>query len=213
MPIPLPATTVVVADDHKVIRDGLTLLLERHGEYTVIGDAGDGRTLAHLVLTLQPQVVITDITMPEMNGADALATIREAGYTGIVIVLSMHSDRQSISRVVQAGANAFVHKDHAFQQVLTAIAAARRREFFISPQLAGLMAAGAVPTVTDILSARERSVLQLLAEGKNVKEIAALLNLNYKTIETHRANIFTKLKVGNIVDLTRLAVKEGIAKL
>ncbi len=209
---PAKLTTVFLADDHKVIRDGLSILLKLSGDFEVVGEAADGRALVDGVLALAPHVVVTDLTMPALGGADAVEQLREAGYPGAIIVLSMHDDRQSVSRALKSGANAYVHKDHAFQEVVIAVRAALNRETYLSPLLAQLMQTGTVPTVADLLSMREREVFQLLAEGRNVKEAAGALSLSPKTVETHRANIYAKLGVSNAVELSLLAVREGFVK-
>lgn len=205
--------TLFLADDHKVVRDGLLVLFERQGGIRVVGEAGDGRMLVEEAARLKPAVVVTDINMPGLNGVDAVFQLRAAGYAGVIVVLSMRDERHIVSQSFAAGANAYVHKDHAFQQVLTAIAAARRGEKWISPQLASLVHDGTVELLTDLLTAREREVLQLIAEGSSAKEVADRLKVSPKTIETHRANLYAKLGVSNAVELTRIAVKEGIAQV
>ena len=202
-----------IADDHSIVRDGLRVLLERTGRFLVLGDAPDGRTLVQRALELQPEAILTDLAMTELNGIEATRQLRQRGFAGLIIMLSARDDRHSIAQALEAGVNAYVHKDHAFEQVLAAIEAARRGEVWLSPQLAPLLEQDAVPLLTQLLSPREREVIQLLAEGRNTKEIAGQLRLSPKTVEVHRLNLYAKLKVNNIADLTRLAVKEGLASL
>lgn len=205
--------TLYLADDHKIVRDGLRVLTERDGRFRVVGEAADGRALVEGVLAVNPDVVVTDMSMHELNGADATRRLRAAGYRGAIVMLSMHSERRTIAQALEAGVNAFVHKDHAFGQILAAIEAARRGEVWLSPQLAHLMEGQQVPTLLEVLTMREREVLQLFAEGKGTKEVAASLHLSPKTVEIHRLNLFAKLKVNNVVDLTRIAIKEGLVQL
>jgi DNA-binding NarL/FixJ family response regulator len=205
--------TLFFADDHKIVRDGLRVLTDRAAGLRTIGEAADGRALVEGVLALQPDIVITDMAMTELNGVEAIRQLRAAGYAGIIIVLSMHDERRHIAQALEAGANAYVHKDHAFDQILAAIEAARRGEIWLSPQLAWMAQGAQIPTLADLLSMREREVLQLLAEGHGTKEVAFRLHLSPKTVEAHRANLFTKLKAASVVELTRIALKEGLVHL
>lgn len=213
----MPSTTeplrLVLADDHKIVRDGLRVMLERAGGFAVVGEAADGRSLVEQTLALQPDLVVTDMAMHELNGVEAARQLRARGYRGAIAMLSMHDERRYVVQALDAGVNAYVHKDHAFAQLLDAIAAARRGEIWLSPQLAALIDGNRVPTLDDLLTMREREVLQLFAEGKGTKEVAAVLEVSPKTIEVHRLNLFAKLKVNNVVDLTRIAIKEGLVHL
>jgi two-component system response regulator NreC len=202
-----------MADDHKIVGDGLRLLIGREAGFRILGEASDGRSLVEGVLATHPDVVITDIAMPELNGLEAVRQLRAAGYSGIVVVLSMHNERRFVAEALTAGVNAYVLKDHAFTQLLSAIAAAKTGKTWLSPQLRGMVEEGEVPTLTTLLSVREREVLQLLAEGHATKEVAFRLQLSPKTVETHRLSLFAKLKVGGLADLVRIAVKEGLIKL
>lgn len=205
--------TLFFADDHKIVRDGLRVLAERTPGFKVIGEASDGRTLVREALEKRPDIVVTDMAMTELNGIEASRQLRAAGYDGTIVMLSMHDGRRHISQALEAGINAYVHKDHAFEQIIEAIHAARRGEIWLSPQLAHLMDDADVPTLTDILSTREREVLQLFAEGHGTKEIAFRLELSPKTVETHRMSLFSKLRAGSVVELTRIAIKEGLVHL
>jgi DNA-binding NarL/FixJ family response regulator len=179
----------------------------------VIGEAADGRALVEGVLELRPDVVVTDMAMSELNGIEAVRQLRAGGYRGVIVMLSMHDERRLISQALEAGVNAYVHKDHAFEQILAAIAAARRGEIWLSPQLANLLEGGQLQTLSELLTMREREVLHLFAEGHGTKEIAFRLHLSPKTIEVHRLNLFAKLKVNNVIELTRIAIKEGLVHL
>jgi two-component system response regulator NreC len=205
--------TLFIADDHKIVRDGLRLMMERSGEFRVVGDAGDGRNLVERVTELQPDVVVTDMAMTELNGVEATRQLRACGYTGVIIMLSMHDERRHIAEALAAGVNAYVNKDDAFTELVAAINAVRAGKVWMSPGMEKHFEGNRLPTLSELLSAREREVLQLFAEGRNTKEIADTLGLSPKTLEVHRLNLFMKLKVNNVVDLTRIALKEGLAHL
>ena len=205
--------SLFIADDHKLVRDGLRVLVERAGNFRLVGEAADGRALVEGVLALEPEVVLTDLAMCELNGIDATRQLRAAGYKGLILMLSMHDERRFISQAVEAGVNAYIHKDHAFDQVLVAIEAAKRGEIWLSPQLAMMADEGHVHTLLELLTLREREVLQLFAEGYGTKEVAGQLHLSPKTVEIHRLNLFSKLKVNNVIELTRIAIKEGLIQL
>ena len=216
MPISDPrgsSLTLFIADDHKIIRDGLRVLVERGGKYRVVGEAADGRALVAGVLGSHPDVVVTDLAMGGLNGIDATRQLRDGGYRGIVVVLSMHDERRHISKALEAGANAYVHKDHAFDQIQQAIEAGLEGRTWLSPQLEHLFDGEGVKTLLEMISMREREVLQLLAEGYGTKEVAAHLNISAKTVEVHRLSLFAKLKVNNVIELTRIAIKEGLVHL
>ena len=205
--------TVFIADDHKIVRDGLRHMMERSGEFRVVGDAGDGRTLVERVSATHPDVVVTDMAMVELNGVEATRQLRARGYRGIIVMLSMHDERRYIADALAAGINAYVEKDDAFAEIVAAIKAARAGKTWLSQRIAKQLDGTHLPTLPELLSDREREVLQLFAEGKGTKEIADTLRLSPKTIEIHRLNLFAKLKVNNVVDLTRIALKEGLAHL
>lgn len=207
-------TTLFVADDHKIVRDGLRLLIDRQPGLRVVGEAADGRALVASVLELQPNIVLTDLAMPELNGLDAIKQLRQRGYTGTIMVLSQRDERRFVADALAAGANAYLLKDHAFDQVLAAIESTREGKTWLSPQLQELMREGGqVATLSDLLTAREREVLQLLSEGHATKEVAFRLQVSPKTVETHRLSLLAKLKAGGVADLVRIAVKEGLVKL
>ncbi len=205
--------SLFVADDHKIIRDGLRVLIERDGRFVIAGEASSGRALVEGVNRTRPDVVITDLSMQDVNGIEAVRQLRAGGYRGAVVMLSMHDERRFISQALEAGVNAYVHKDHAFDQVVDAIMAARRGEVWLSPELAPLANGATVQTLDQVLSPRERDVLALLAEGLATKEVASRLSLSPKTVEVHRLHLFAKLRVNNVVDLTRIAIREGLVQL
>jgi two-component system, NarL family, response regulator NreC len=208
-----PYLTVFIADDHKIVRDGLRLMIERGGELRVVGEAGDGRTLLDRVSELQPDVVVTDMAMTELNGVEAVRQLRAREYGGVIVMLSMHNERRLVAEALDAGVNAYVNKDDAFTKLLQAIAAARAGKVWLSEGLESEIDGERRALLSEVLSSREREVLQLFAEGVGTKQIAEKLSLSPKTIEIHRLNLFAKLKVNNVVDLTRIAIKEGLAQL
>lgn len=211
---------VLLADDHKIVRDGLRTLLEKHADIAVLGEAEDGREALQLAGKLSPDVVVMDIAMPELNGIEATRQILSE-HPGIKIVaLSMHSDKRFVSEMLKAGASAYLLKDCAFEELIAAIRTIMKGKIYLSPGIAGVVLADYIrsdrksePSVFSQLSDREREVLQLMAEGKTTKEVAAHLNVSIKTVETHRTNIMTKLDIHSIAELTKYAVREGLTSL
>jgi two-component system, NarL family, response regulator NreC len=209
---------IVLADDHTVLRTGLKSLLERHRDFQVVGEAGDGRELLKRVDKLMPDVVVTDIGMQQLNGTDATQQI-VSKYPGIrVVILSMHSDESYVLRALKAGARGYLEKDSAEADLTNAIRTVHSGKAYFGPSVSALlvedyvrqMRAKNVEDSFDLLSGREREVLQLIAEGKSNKEIAQLLNLSLYTIETHRSNILQKLNLHSIPELILYAVRKGI---
>jgi two-component system, NarL family, response regulator NreC len=209
---------VLLADDHRLIRAGLRLLLEQQPEFTVVGEAGDGKQAVALAETLRPDAVVLDIGMPLLNGIEAARQIREALPETQVVMLSMHSDEGYVLRALKAGARAYLLKDSAEADLPRAIHAVVEGKSFFSPAVGRVLLedymrklerTGAEDSY-ELLSGREREVLQLVAEGKSSKEIAALLNLSAYTVETHRANILQKLNLHGLPELILYAVRKGI---
>lgn len=208
-----PRMRIIIVDDHKIIRDGLRVLLERHPAFQVVGEAADGRAGVELVNRLGPDVVIMDMAMPELNGIEATRQLRAAGFSGGVVMLSSHNERRFVVQAQAAGVDGYVHKEFAFEQVVDALMAAMRREIFLSPHIVDDGEPAPLKSYADLLSPREREVVQMLAEGQSVKEIAFRLELSPKTVETHRSHVMDKLQVDNLADLTRRAVREGLAQM
>ena len=211
---------VLLADDHKIVRDGLRNLLEKDPDIVVAGEAEDGREALQLVRKLSPDVVIMDIAMPELNGIEATRQILAEADEVKVVALSMHSDKRFVSEMLKAGASAYLLKDCAFEELITAIRTIMKGKIYLSPGIAGVViedyirkGAKTDSTVFSLLSDREREVLQLMAEGRTTKEVAAHLNVSIKTVETHRANIMTKLDIHSIAELTKYAIREGLTTL
>ncbi|HNS78033.1 MAG TPA: response regulator transcription factor [Syntrophorhabdus sp.] len=209
-----------MADDHKIIREGLRSLLEKQDDMEVIAEADNGLTTVNLVQKLHPDVVIMDIGMPEMNGIDATTKITTE-FKGVqVIALSMHSDRRFVMQMLKAGATGYLLKDSAFEELVTAIHTVMRRQHYLSQKITDVIVEEYLQNlpknetnVFTVLTPREREVLQLIAEGKSTKQIASVLNVSVKTIETHRQQIMDKLNIHSVAELTKYAIREGITSL
>lgn len=213
-------TKIILADDHKIIREGLRSLIEKQPDMEVIAEAHDGLTTVNLVQKLQPDVVIMDIGMPEMNGIDATTKITTEYKTVKVIALSMHSDRRFVMQMLKAGAAGYLLKDSAFEELVSAIHAVLAKQHYLSQKITDVVVQEYLQnlprnesTVFTVLTAREREVLQLIAEGKSTKQIASVLNVSVKTIETHRQQIMEKLDMHSIAQLTKYAIREGLTSL
>ena len=194
------------------------MLDEQEGMH-VIGEADDGRTAVRLAKELRPDLVIMDVTMPDLNGIDATRQIRAENPRVKVIALSMHAERQFVMEMLGAGASGYLPKDCPVDELLSAVGAVMRGDTFLSPKVTGLLVkevVGGVPEAgafCGTLSPREREVLQLVAEGKSSKEIALMLHLSSKTVEGHRRQIMDKLKLYSVAELTRYAIREGVTSL
>jgi DNA-binding NarL/FixJ family response regulator len=209
---------ILLADDHTVMRSGLRALLERQQNFEVVGEADNGREAVSHCASLLPDIVIMDVGMPLLNGVEATkALLKQSPSTGVVM-LSMHSDEVYVMRSLQAGARAYLLKDSAAPDLISAIDAVSHGKSFFSPAIRSLLAEdfvqvlrqkGAVDSY-ELLTAREREILQLLAEGKSNKEVAADLNISLYTVETHRSNILEKLGLHTPAELILYAVRKGI---
>jgi two-component system response regulator NreC len=209
---------IVLADDHHVLRAGLKSLLERQRDFTVVGEASDGRELLRLVEELTPDVVITDISMPRLNGTEATSQIAAKYPATRVIVLSMHSDEAYVLRALKAGARGYLVKESAEADLMTAVRTVHAGKAFFSPSVSALLVEDYVRQMRDrgvedsyeLLSPREREVLQLIAEGQSNKDIAQALGLSVYTVETHRGNILQKLNLHSVPELILYAVRKGV---
>jgi DNA-binding NarL/FixJ family response regulator len=213
-------TRIVLADDHKMMRDGLRHLIEREPGLCVVGEAEGGHALLEVVCAARPDVVVLDVSMAGMNGIEATRRIRELGGNCRVIVLSMHDDRRFVIESLKAGASAYLLKDDGFEELVRAIGLVTDGQIVLAPRLAqGVFqdyvasASGNVSSAFARLSPREREVLQLVAEGHSTKEIAARLGVSGKTIETTRQHIMDKLELRTVAELTKYAVREGLTDL
>jgi DNA-binding NarL/FixJ family response regulator len=209
---------ILLADDHGVVRKGLRFLLEQSPDMVVVGEAADGREAVKLAEQLSPAVIVMDIAMPLLNGIDATAQIlkRNAGIG--VIMLSMHSDEGYLVRALSAGAKGYLLKDSAEEDLVRAVQAVAQGRPFFSPRIAQSLLEDYVRSLQqrgvedsyDLLTDREKEVLQLLAEGKTNKEVATLLNLSPYTVETHRTNLMQKVGLHNTAEIVLYAVRKKI---
>ena len=209
---------VLLADDHTLIRAGLRMVVVSQPDFTVVGEANDGREAVALAERLKPDVVVMDIGMPSLNGIEACRQIHDSLLGTQVIMLSMHSDEGYVLRALKAGAKGYMLKDSAEADLASAIRAVTAGKSFFSPAVSKILLedymrklkrTGAEDSF-DLLSPREREVLQLVAEGKSSKEVANLLSLSVYTVETHRAKMMQKLNLHNIPELILYAVRKGV---
>jgi DNA-binding NarL/FixJ family response regulator len=212
------AIRILLADDHTVVRKGLRLLLESVPEFQVIADASSGREAVALAEQHIPDVVVMDVAMPILNGIEAARQITAKLPQTAVVFLSMHGDESYVLRALKAGARAYLLKDSAEYDLIQAVKAVSEGKAFFSPAISKMlvedymrqMRERGVEDSYELLTTREREVLQLLAEGKSNKDAAALLNLSLYTVETHRSNIFQKLNLHSGAELILYAIRKGV---
>jgi two-component system, NarL family, response regulator NreC len=209
---------ILLADDHVVMRKGLRALLERQSNLEIVGESENGRETIDLAASLIPDVVVMDVGMPVLNGIEATKTIVTQNPQISVVILSMHVDESYVMRALKAGARGYLLKDSAPADLMSAIRAVSQNKSFFSPRVSHILAEdyvrvlkqkGAVDSY-DLLTTREREILQLIAEGKSNKEIAAALNISPYTVETHRSHILEKLNLHSPAELILYAVRKGI---
>ena len=209
--------TVFVADDHAIVREGLVNLLSSQPDIRVVGTAIDGRQAVREVVKLQPEVVVMDIAMPQMNGIEAAREIRARAASARVVILSMHSSVEHVHHALAAGAYGYVLKQSVAQEIIEAVRAVRAGRRYLSPGIAELIAEGisrgAAASPLESLSKRERQVLQLVAEGHSSAHIAATLHLSPKTVDTYRSRIMQKLRIGDAAGLIKFAIQHGLTSL
>jgi DNA-binding NarL/FixJ family response regulator len=205
---------IFLADDHQIIREGLRAVIEKKTDMKVVGEAGDGRIAVQRVQETMPDIVIMDITMPEMNGIEATRLIIKNSPHIKVIALSMHTDKRFVSEIFKAGACGYVLKESALCELIDAINAIRRGCSYISMDIQKVINKKlAKHPLYSELSDREREVLQLIAEGKSGKQMADCLVISVKTVDSHRQQIMKKLNMHSIPELTKYAVREGLTSL
>ncbi|HWF10583.1 MAG TPA: response regulator transcription factor [Bryobacteraceae bacterium] len=204
---------ILLADDHRMVRRGLRFILESQDDMEVVAEADNGREAVEQTIALRPDVVIMDVTMPELGGIEATRRIRDAAAGTRILALSIHRDGVYVREIVRAGAAGYILKESADTELLAATRAVAEGNSYLSPEVAGAVLQDYRKRVTDpidLLSPREREILQLIAEGRTNKEIAAHLNLSIYTVDGHRTRIMEKLGLHNIGMLVRFAIKHGL---
>ncbi len=213
---------VLVADDHTIVRKGLCALLDGDKEIEVVGDAENGREAIKKVEQVQPDIVLMDITMPGLNGLETTRQLKKRHPKTKILILTMHDNEEYIFETLRAGASGYLVKRTAPEELISAIHAVNRGESFLSPSISKRVIAGYIRVgqseqeedeAFEKLTDREREVLQLIAEGRVNREIAELLHISIKTVETHRSHIMEKLNIRNIAELTQYAIRKGLISL
>ncbi len=212
------STRILIAEDQKILREGLRSLLQGESDMQVVGEADNGREAVRLARDLEPDVVIMDIGMPDLNGIDATRQILSQAPAARVLALSMHSDRRFVDQMLEAGATGYLLKDCAFEELRAAVRRVVRRETYLGAGVTDVVVSGYVDGIANdthprALSPREREVAQLIAEGHAARDIADALCVSVKTIETHRRSIMDKLGLTSVAQLTKWAVREGLTQL
>jgi len=214
------ATRIQLADDHRIMRQGLRALLEREPDFTVVAETGNGHATVQTAHDRSPDIVIMDVSMPDMNGIEATRRILAANAHARIIALSMHSDRRFVGEMLKAGAMGYILKDCALEELSSAIRAVMNGYTYLSPRITGFVvkdyletSAAGDESAFALLTPREREVLQMTAEGHTNKIIAATLGVSVKTIETHRRRVMSKLNVDSVAELTKYAIREGLTSL
>jgi two-component system, NarL family, response regulator NreC len=204
---------ILLADDHAVVRQGFRMILSAHSDLEIVGEAGNGREAVDLAATLRPDVVVMDVAMPDLNGIEATRRVTASNPHIRVVALSMHKDSVYVREILRAGARGYLLKDSVADDLVAAVRAVAGGEGYLSPAISNAVLDDYRKHVTnpiDLLSSREREVLQMLAEGKTNKEIAVTLNLSVYTVDAHRGRIMEKLNVHSINELVRFAVRNGL---
>jgi DNA-binding NarL/FixJ family response regulator len=214
---------ILIADDHEVARRGIRAVLESHPGWEVCGEAKDGRETVELAGKLNPDIILLDIGMPNLNGLEAARQILAISPDAAILILTMHDSDHVVREVLRAGARGFLLKSDAGRDLVAAVEALQRQRTFFTTRVSQMVLDGYLDRDNseiapeeasgDVLTTREREVIQLLAEGKTSKEVAVTLNLSVKTAETHRTNLMRKLDLHSVADLTRYAVRNGIVQV
>jgi DNA-binding NarL/FixJ family response regulator len=210
---------ILIADDHEVFRRGVRGVLEEQPGWQVVGEAGNGRQAVEMARELQPDVVVLDISMPELNGLDATRQIMQVSPGSEILILTLHDSEQLAEEVLKAGVRAYILKSDAAQDLVAAVSALQRHTPLFTSKIAGMVLEGFLHSTKTSkgaqmaveLTAREREIVQLLAEGKSNKEVATILGISVKTAETHRANVMHKLGLHSTAELVRYALRNRIA--
>lgn len=210
---------ILLVDDHRIMRDGLSALLKNEPDMEVVAESDNGREAVEMSRKLKPTVVVMDMSMPGLNGAEATRQILALCDDVKVLALSMHADKRFIIGALSAGASGYVLKDCAFEDLVRAIRTVAMNRTYLSPNIADIVVKSyrhSQPSPSEsfpVLTPREREVLQLISEGASVKKIAPILRVSTKTIETHREHIMKKLNIHSVAGLTKYAIREGLTSL
>ena len=211
---------ILIADDHGIMREGLRALIEKQADMEVVGEAEDGRMVVELARELSPDVIIVDITMPNLNGVDAARQILAENRDARIIALSMHSNKLFVTKMLQTGVLGYVLKSYLFDELVKAIYSVAANKYYLSPQITDVLVEdciGQIPTAcesaSERLTERERQMLQLLSEGQSSKQIALRLGISPKTADAKRRQIMDKLGIYSVAELTKYAVREGLTSL
>jgi DNA-binding NarL/FixJ family response regulator len=211
---------IMIVDEHKILREGLSTLIAKQPDMEIVGEATDGREALDLADRLSPDLILMDVTMPNLNGIEATRKIKSKNPDIEIIALSLHSDRRYVLGMIDAGASGYLLKECAFEELVRAINTVMDKKKYLSPEISDILIeeyvkknAQGKPTIYVKLTPREREILQLISEGRNTKEIAGRLYISIKTVETHRRHIKKKLKVESIAELTKIAIKEGLTSI
>jgi len=211
---------ILLADDHRITRQGLRSLLDEQSDMEVVAEAEEGRTAVRLVRELLPDVVIMDVSMPDLNGMEAARQIKGEFSNVKMVALSMHSDSLFVTEMLRSGASGYLLKDCAFEELAGAIRTVVAGKTYLSPSISGVVLDDYLHRLSkadfsgsDVLTNREREVLQLLAEGKSTKQIALKLHISAKTVETHRRQTMNKLDIHTVAELTKYAIRKGLTSL
>ena len=204
---------VLLADDHAMVRKGFRMILEAQADMSIVGEAGNGREALELAESLHPDVLVLDVAMPELNGIEATRRLAASSPRSRVLALSMHKDSVYVREILRAGARGYLLKDSIDSDLVNAVRAVAKGDGYLSPAISDAVLTDYRRHVTDpldLLSSREREVLQMIAEGKTNKEIASALNLSVYTIDAHRGKIMEKLNLHSTGELVRFAVRNGL---
>ena len=211
---------ILIVDDHGIVREGLKSLLQNQSDMDVVGEGEDGQVAVELTDELSPDMVIMDMSMPNLNGIEATRLILQHKPDTKVVILSMHSDRHIVKETLEAGASAYVLKSNLFDEMLRALETVAKGERYLSPRITDVViddyvgkATGEESARMPGLTGRERQIVQLVAEGKTVKEIARILHISPKTADSNRRQIMNKLGFSSVAELTKYAIREGLTSL
>ena len=214
------STRILLADDHKITRQGLRSLLEKQKDMEVVAEADNGRAAVRLAAEMAPDVIIMDVTMQDLNGAEATKQILAKSPDIKIIALSMHSDALYVTEMLKCGASGYLLKDCAFEELARAIRTVADNKTYLSPAISGVVVEDYIHRLTatevtgpDILTDREQEVVQLMAEGNSTTQIALKLHISVKTVDTHRRQVMAKLNIHNVAELTKYAIRKGMTSL